>query len=193
MHIWIAHQQTHADDVITIVMLLVVSDTVLEHWKERAESMLRQCESQPACMAVLLDQWADMLQAADKPASPQQGQAGQQQDMVVPAPLLGWLAERIGDLLQDTFLVFLDEPGSQLAQESVTNGRQVDVHVGDPHLKVRGAGSVCRQAGSLVLMLLCKDHAGGCDLVYPLPAAFMCSAGHVLALFTYMVVLLKPR
>jgi hypothetical protein len=86
----------------------VLAAALLEACTSRAMSMLRQCQSAPACMAYLLDRLADAVAAgvpeleaggAEQAAAGQQQQQQQQEGggagARLPLPLAEWLHERV--------------------------------------------------------------------------------------------------
>jgi hypothetical protein len=86
-------------------------DGVRDSWISRAESVFNQCISHPGVFAFLLDQWSHMLEAhqqhspaAAAGAAAQAGgdAGGPSAPVLIPAPMLDWMHEKVNVSTQGT-------------------------------------------------------------------------------------------
>ncbi|KAI8476445.1 MAG: Fanconi anaemia protein FancD2 nuclease-domain-containing protein [Monoraphidium minutum] len=137
-------------------------DVLLEAWTTRAESLLRQCQPAPACMAFLLDRLTDAVVAGipeigeDAPAAGPAAAAGAaagggggggEAGAPLPRPLVEWLSGRAQDLLYEGggFLADMtSHPTTQQQEDAAAGAAAADiaplfapgsVDVEDAHLK----------------------------------------------------------
>ncbi|GBF89136.1 hypothetical protein Rsub_01853 [Raphidocelis subcapitata] len=120
-------------------------------WTQRAESLLRQCQQAPACMAFLLDRLADAV-LAGVPApeggdEPQQraragagvvgsGGGGGELSAPLPKPLAAWLAGYAQDAFYSAgFLPEYTHQEGRHGAESVVPKDAADAASGDPELE----------------------------------------------------------